>query len=53
MRNLGHIQFHALHIWRLYGNGCSFSWSVCFAAVEGVLIIEGRNVTVESMGIAV
>ena len=36
-RGVGYIQLSAFRIWRLYGDECSFSWSVYFAAVDGVL----------------
>lgn len=39
-RSVGYIQLSAFPIWTLYGDECSFSWSVCFAAVEGVLSME-------------
>jgi hypothetical protein len=52
-RGVGYIQLSAFRVWRLYGDECSFSWSVCFAAVEGVLSIEEREVPIQCPGTVV
>jgi len=49
-RDVGYIQLSAFRIWRLYGDEYSFSWSVCFAAVEGVLSMDEREVPIECTG---
>lgn len=52
-RGVGCIQLSAFRIWRLYGDEWTFSWSVCFAAVEEVLSMEEREVPIERTGTAV
>jgi hypothetical protein len=52
-RGVGYKQLSTFRIWRLYGDEYSFSWSVCFAAVGGVLSMEEREVLMECMGTAV
>jgi hypothetical protein len=52
-RGVGYIQLSAFRIWRLYVDECSFSWSVSFAAVEGVLSMEEQEVPIECTGTAV